>query len=990
MANDVVIGLRVQAQLEQARSQLKSLQSEIDKLGSSNVTSAQQQAAANKAAAAAQSASAALKGYAQGIEQSNQKTGEAVKSQGALNNALRGVAGQVKSVLGSMGPLGSITGNVAAGFVKLAGPLTIVAGGVAALTAAYLAGQKEAQRYHQALVMTGNIAGQTAGQLQDMAGGISASVGSQREAADAITQLVNTGMSFGGNLQRYAETAVRAQRDLGIAVQETVANFEQLGKAPVQASLQLNERMNYLTASVLEQIRTLEEQGRHQEAATLAMNTFADAVNTRAPQVTQRLGLIERGWRDIKAAAEAAKDSVLNIGRDQTASDMLVAAQKELNQLQARYENFVKTGDTYQPRLDGLQEAIRLQQNLVDGLQRAVASEEKIAQREGEKVQAQRDATAASEEFNQYRLQALSNEERMALELEKVAQLMERIRAAGLDISQEDYDKVVQSIITRYTPKPTAPKVDQVAAAYQQQQLSMYTQLLQAQQRLEQAQAGITSSQTAATDALEIWLQTNEHAQKLDQARIATLREMAAQVDETTRRITEASKTQERDKRITEGLQEVQIQWLQATGQTAEATALQIEARFKQLREDLQASGNEGGMQMVDALAAAQNAQAQLQQLQQQSQQALSRQNQEEQTIQLRLESGLITEFESRRQILELHRQTADEVAALIPQMKLLAEATGDPQALERVKALALQIDQLRQQTNEFAQAAGKAFEESFTSAYDSILEGAESIRDVLQNLLMDFTKSIGRWAFNDLVAEAKSSLAGLFGGDESGLLSSLFGTATDTGEAAAATANTAALTAMTATTGTATGALAAFTAAVTAAAAAAATMAASSAASAAGAVGGMGEGIAGGLGSILGSLFDTGGYTGPGSKYQPAGIVHAGEYVLRSEVVKQPGMRALLDALNHQGIGALSRRFSFPGYADGGLVTDAAIPGYQPSSGTATGGPMTVDNQLSIALVQDPEAGAAWLGTRTGEKAMMTYHKRNAAELRQILLPRG
>lgn len=981
MAGDVVIGLRVQAELNQARAQLKTLQAEIDKLGSSNVSSQQQQAAASKAAAAAKSASGALQDYAQGLEESGKKADAASQKQGVLKNALQGVSSQVKGLLSSMGPLGAVTGNVAAGVVKLAGPLTIVAAGVAVLTAAYVAGQKEAQRYHQALVMTGNIAGQTAGQLQDMAGGISASVGSQREAADAITQLVNTGMSFSGNLQRYAETAVRAQRDLGIAVQETVANFEQLGKAPVQASLQLNERMNYLTASVLEQIRTLEEQGRHQEAATLAMNTFADAINTRAPQVTQHLGLIEKSWRAIKDAAEAAKDSVLNIGRDQTTLQRATELYNDISRLQAQLKELENSGAGDTATADKTRQQLAQAQALLSLAEDRLYLEGRAAQKQGEAAEKQSDAAKASEEFNQYRLQALSNEEKMALELEKVAQLMERIRAAGLDISQEDYDKIVQSIITRYTPKPTTAKVDQVANAYQQQQISMYAQLLQAQQRLEFTQQGLTSSQSAASDALEIWLQTNEHAQKLDQARIATLKEMAAQVDETTRQITEATKTQERDKRITEGLQDVQIQWLQATGQTAEATALQIQARFKQLREDLQAAGNEGGMQMVDALASAQQAQASLQQLQQQSQQALSRQNQEEQTIQLRLESGLITEFESRRQILELHRQTADEVAALIPQMKALAEATGDPQALERVKALALQIDQLRQQTNEFAQAAGKAFEESFTSAYDSILDGAESIRDVLQNLVEDFIKSMGRWAFNDLVLEAKSSLAGLFGGDNGGLLSSLFSGAADTGEAAAATANTAALTAMTATTGTATGALAAFTAAVSAAAAAAATMAASSAASAAG---GVGEGIAGGMGSILGSLFDTGGYTGPGSKYQPAGIVHAGEYVLRSEVVRQPGMRALLDALNHQGIGALARRFNFPGYADGGLVTNAVMPGYQPSE-AAAGGSTTLDNRLSIALVQDPEAAAAWLGTRTGEKAMMTFAKRNAAEYRQI-----
>lgn len=62
---------------------------------------------------------------------------------------------------------------------------------------------------------------------------------------------------------------------------------------------------------------------------------------------------------------------------------------------------------------------------------------------------------------------------------------------------------------------------------------------------------------------------------------------------------------------------------------------------------------------------------------------------------------------------------------------------------------------------------------------------------------------------------------------------------------------------------------------------------------------------------------FAFGGYTGPGGKFQPAGIVHAGEFVLRSEVVRQQGMRQMLERLNRFGSDAR-------GYAEGGLVKPA------------------------------------------------------------------
>lgn len=64
------------------------------------------------------------------------------------------------------------------------------------------------------------------------------------------------------------------------------------------------------------------------------------------------------------------------------------------------------------------------------------------------------------------------------------------------------------------------------------------------------------------------------------------------------------------------------------------------------------------------------------------------------------------------------------------------------------------------------------------------------------------------------------------------------------------------------------------------------------------------GGGLLGGLGSLFG--FSNGGYTGDGGKYQPAGIVHAGEYVMPAHTVRQYG-RGFFDGLR--------------GYADGGYV---------------------------------------------------------------------
>jgi hypothetical protein len=60
---------------------------------------------------------------------------------------------------------------------------------------------------------------------------------------------------------------------------------------------------------------------------------------------------------------------------------------------------------------------------------------------------------------------------------------------------------------------------------------------------------------------------------------------------------------------------------------------------------------------------------------------------------------------------------------------------------------------------------------------------------------------------------------------------------------------------------------------------------------------------------------FAEGGYTGAGGKYEPAGIVHKDEYVVRKEEVHNPAAQPHIAALD---------RMRLRGYADGGLVTNS------------------------------------------------------------------
>jgi lambda family phage tail tape measure protein len=205
-----------------------------------------------------------------------------------------------------------------------------------ALGAAYNAGSKEADAYARAIIFSGNAAGTTIGNLQSMAKSISQVAGTQGNAAAALAAFAESGDVAGRSLQRVALAAIQLERAGGQAVAKTVEQFSALAKDPLTASIKLNESTRFLTLSVYQQIKALEEQGKTVEAATVAQEAYANSITDRSAEVTARLGLIERAWLAIKDATKSAIDATLNIGRADTNNSLLADAQKRLSDLRTK------------------------------------------------------------------------------------------------------------------------------------------------------------------------------------------------------------------------------------------------------------------------------------------------------------------------------------------------------------------------------------------------------------------------------------------------------------------------------------------------------------------------------------------------------------------------------------------------------------------------------------------------------------------------------
>ncbi|WP_170840513.1 phage tail length tape measure family protein [Janthinobacterium lividum] len=232
-------------------------------------------------------------------------------------------------------------GTVSLGMVA-AVALSVAA--VAGAAVAYYQGSKEITAYRTALVMTGNAAGTSAGQLADMARGISKSVGTQGAAAESLAALAATGEVAAENLERFATVSVRAQKALSISAIDLAKDFSELGKAPLDALESLNEKYRFLTASTYSQINALVDQGKTTEAAKVAQNAYADMMESRSKSVTESLGYLERAWASLGSGAKTAWDYMLNIGREDTLDEKLKEAEAALKLAKQRRFTFVGAG----------------------------------------------------------------------------------------------------------------------------------------------------------------------------------------------------------------------------------------------------------------------------------------------------------------------------------------------------------------------------------------------------------------------------------------------------------------------------------------------------------------------------------------------------------------------------------------------------------------------------------------------------------------------
>lgn len=324
-----------------------------------------------------------------------------------------------------------------------------------------------------------------------------------------------------------------------------------------------------------------------------------------------------------------------------------------------------------------------------------------------------------------------------------------------------------------------------------------------------------------------------------------------------------------------------------------------LQREYQPLLDQLRAAQDSQGESDVLHLIDVQSDLASLSKLEAEFQATLSRMHTQQDSINIKRQSGLLTEIQARDQIRQLMDTTAEELDVLIPKMEVLGSSVSN-QAVARVADLKNEVARLRVEVDDFTVRFQGATKNALAGFFTDIASGSQN---AFFNMAQNFKNSIAA-----ILAERAATR----------IVDSLFSATSTTG-------------------------------------------------------GGFLSGL---FGLFSGKKFADGGYTGPGSKYQPAGVVHAGEYVFSADSVRRLGLTAL-DNLHRLSKGAPVPIGPRLGYAEGGLVGELArSPAAAP----------TVNQSVRIINSVDPRITKDFLTSSEGEKVILNIISRNNAALKQAL----
>lgn len=389
--------------------------------------------------------------------------------------------GQLKDMFGGIGPAIKGVGGYVLGLIN---PVALAAAAVGVLGLAYYKGSQEQDEFYKSLTLSGNLVGKTTGQLADMAARVSVVANSTTGVSAAtLNQIVSSGKVAAESLERVTTAVVEISEATGIATEKLVGDFNDIAADPVAAITKLNDQYHFLTLATYNQIKALQDEGNQQDAARVATDAYANAMQQRANDIHQNLGILERAWDSLAKTAKGAWDAMLDIGREQTGTERISQIRKELDWIDKAAGGKLFFGGRkaeLEDELNNLQSQITTEGVLTE----IISSHDKAEQK---RIKTQQEADRVNQ-------QLLSNAD---IRNQKLKQQSEFLKSGA--ITAEQYAKNVSRINELYKdPKP--PKTPK-GKAYTEDAATRLLDQINQQTAAMQSQLDASDKLNSATQA---------------------------------------------------------------------------------------------------------------------------------------------------------------------------------------------------------------------------------------------------------------------------------------------------------------------------------------------------------------------------------------------------------------------------------------------------------------------------------------------------------
>lgn len=220
--------------------------------------------------------------------------------------------GQLKDMFGGIGPAAKAMGSY---ILALVTPLNLAIAAIGGIGFAMYSGSRDMEKMNKMIIQSGKIATISSREILYYSNSVSEMSHTVGQSIEAISLFVNEMDLTDETLVKASAAALSWSKITGDSIADVVKDFGKLSKDPVKSIVELDSKYNFLTASIYKSIKALQEAGNEMEATEMATNALAQSISDKSELMYERLGLIAKGWHNVKAAATGVFDYFADMGR---------------------------------------------------------------------------------------------------------------------------------------------------------------------------------------------------------------------------------------------------------------------------------------------------------------------------------------------------------------------------------------------------------------------------------------------------------------------------------------------------------------------------------------------------------------------------------------------------------------------------------------------------------------------------------------------------